>query len=218
MPDSAKPSIALAKRDAQLVAEFGAAKEAVVGFGKGGRVIGLTKGQFSLIDLIKALLQITGPAHLTLSTWTAGVRDVENIGFLVERGELLSLRLLVNRSFPQRQPQYVGAVRRVFGDDAVRITRTHAKFAILRAPGWDVIVRSSMNLNRNRQFENFDIDDDARICDHFEALVSEMFDAQASGFAVPLPQVELGFDRSLGDTVTQWDGASEWDKPVRGMF
>lgn len=168
----------------------------------GGRLIGLTKGQFSMIDLIKALLTVTGPAHMTLSTWTAGVRDTENVGFLVERGDLLSLRLLIDRSFPTRQPKYVAGVLRVFGEDAIRVSNTHAKFCILRNERWAVCVRSSMNLNRNRRFENFDIDDNAEICDHFEALVDELGEKMPPGLTPPHAEVERVFARSLRDSET----------------
>lgn len=33
---------------------------------------GFTFGQFSLIDLIQAALEIAGPADVTISTWSAG--------------------------------------------------------------------------------------------------------------------------------------------------
>lgn len=150
------------------------ALEALREFGHGRRVIGLTKGQFDLLDLIRAAMGHTGPVHLALSTWTLGIRDVENAAFLIERGDLLSLRLLVDRSFATRHPDYCRRVVEVFGSGAIRATNTHAKIAILRNDNWAVAIRSSMNFNRNPRFEQFDIDESVEICEFFERWLAEL--------------------------------------------
>ena len=43
----------------------------------GIELYGLTMGQFSLIDLILAVLRQTGPAHMTVSTWTAAGAEIK---------------------------------------------------------------------------------------------------------------------------------------------
>jgi hypothetical protein len=171
----------------------------------GCRILGLTKGQFSMLDLIRAVLAQTGPANLVISTWTTGIRDMENAAWLIQRGEILDLRLLTDRSFPGRQPQYCARLRELFGDDAVRATRTHAKFAIVRNDRWDICIRASMNLNRNQRWENFDLDDSAEICDFFEKLVSEMESLTPRGPQPGEKAVEEAFQLALaaetsGDT------------------
>ena len=197
-------SLALPGSEAEIVRlPIQAARVAVDALVPGGRVVGMTKGQFSLIDLIKALLEKTGPAHLTISTWTAGIRDVENVGFLTERGDALSLRLLVDRSFPGRQPKYCAKVLEVFGPEAIRCTRTHAKFVLLDNDAWSVVVRSSMNLNRNPRFEQFDIDDDPAIFRLFEGLIEEMETSAPEGLDGDPSQVEAAFVSALGGGVAE---------------
>jgi len=181
------------------------ASVAVRGLRRGGRVVGMTKGQFSLIDLIRACLDLTGPADLTISTWTAGIRDAANVGFLQEKGYIRALRLLVDRSFPSRQPKYCDTILRVFGAESIRITNTHAKFAIIRNESWNLVIRSSMNLNRNRRFEQFDIDDSIEIADFFDGLIKEMESSQAAGLYVGGAEVERVFATAQGDTVTAVD-------------
>lgn len=174
------------------------ALEALAGFGRGKRVVGLTKGQFSLLDLIRATLTFTGPAHLTLSTWTMGIRDAENAAFLITRGDLLGLRLLVDRSFPTRQAKYCRKVVEVFGKDAIRATNTHAKIAMLHNDdGWRCTIRSSMNLNRNPRFEQFDLDDNAQIFDHFKAWTDELEGLMPAGPRVKQKQVDDAFAAAL---------------------
>lgn len=154
------------------------------GFGAGSRLTGLTKCQFSLIDLLVAILGYTGPADVLLSTWTVGIRDAENVDVLVTRGHIRSLRLLTDRSFPTRQPQYVKRIIEVFGDQSICVTRTHAKFMTIRNEKWNVCVRSSMNLNRNLRFEHFDIDEDIAMCEFFDAHARELYALTPRGFGV----------------------------------
>ena len=148
----------------------------------GGRLFGLTKGEFSLLDLLRGLLKVTGAADVTISTWTAGIRDARNARWLLRRGEIRSLSFLVDRSFAQRQPGYARKLAAAFGDDCVRYARTHAKFAMLRNESWDVCVRSSMNLNKNTRIEQFDIDDDRHLCEFLQTHIDEMFDLTPKGW------------------------------------
>lgn len=140
----------------------------------GCRIVGLTKGQFSMLDLIRAVLAQTGPAHLVLSTWTVGIRDIENARWLVDNGELLSLRLLTDRSFVTRQPRYCRRLVELFGPECIRASNTHAKFALVRNDEWHIAIRGSMNLNRNARWENFDLDESAELCAFFDGLVTEL--------------------------------------------
>lgn len=165
---------------------------------KGERLIGMTKGQFSLIDLIKAVLRSTGPASVTVSTWTTGIRDAAEASWLLESGQIRSFRLLTDRSFPQRQPRYAADLLRRFGRDVIVCTRTHAKFAIIRGDDLHVAVRSSMNLNRNPRFEQFDLDESPAICDWLDAHVAELTSDATSGLAIDEAAVWECFSSALG--------------------
>lgn len=169
------------------------AARAVVGLKKGGRVIGMTKGQFSMIDLIRAVVSVTGPADLRVSTWTAGVRDTANAAFMVEKGDLLSFQLICDASFLSRHPAYCAAILRQFGKNAVRCTKTHAKIALIKNEGWTVAIRASMNLNRNPRFEQFDIDDNPKIYDFFAAHFDEMTEDMPAGFVADTAQIRAIF-------------------------
>lgn len=168
---------------------------AVAQLKRGGRVVGMTMGQFSMLDLLAAVLDKTGPAHVRLSTWTAGVRDARNAGLMLDNERMLSFQLLVDRSFASRQPAYCRAVTRIFGKGAIRCTRTHAKIAIVQNDDWNVVIRSSMNLNRNPRFEQFDIDDDSRIAEFFGAHFDDMSSEMPEGAFVRTADVDAVFDR-----------------------
>lgn len=165
-----------------VVCASDSAARSLTEFAPGVALTGLTMGQFSLLDLVAAVLERTGPADVMISTWTTGIRDIERAAWLLETGTIRSFRLLTDRSFPQRQPEYCKALVARFGIESIRSTRTHAKFAVVRNDGWNVVVRSSMNLNTNPRFEQFDLDDSADLASFFVAHADEQpigFDEQA---------------------------------------
>ncbi len=194
----------------------GPAWQAVAGLQRGGRVIGLTKGQFSMLDLLAALLEQTGPASVSISTWTMGIRDTEGAALLLDQGRMTSLRLYVDRSFPGRQPAYCAAVQRAFGAAAIRMTRIHAKIATIVGGGWSIAVRSSMNLNRNPRFEQFDIDDDARIVGFFAAQFDEMSQEIPPGTAVADATIDAVYER-IGRGVNPFDALDDTALLARGI-
>jgi len=170
------------------------ARVAISGFGRGKRVIGITGGQFSLIDLLRATLEHTGPADVTLSAWTAGIRDAEEAAWLVSTGRIRKLRWLIDRSFATRQPKYCRQVIGRFGDEAFVISNNHAKFFTVENDDWHVCCRSSMNLNTNKRMEQFDIDDCEPICRMFADMVDRIESAMPAGLRVPVAEVDAAFD------------------------
>lgn len=135
----------------------------------------LTYGQFSLIDALIAILDQTGPAHVIISTWTAAHADLSKSAELLESAEILSFRMIVDRSFETRQPQYYQHMIRLFGKESIRAINTHAKFITVRNGKWDIVVRTSMNLNGNPRLENMEVSDNVMFCEFFEKIADEIF-------------------------------------------
>jgi hypothetical protein len=145
---------------------------------KGIEVYGISKGQFSLIDLITYCLDATGPADVIISTWTAANADLKFAYRLMTAGQIRRLRFLVDFSFPSRQPAYCAALRETFGDDCIRISKNHCKFVTIRSNAWNLVIRTSMNLNENRRLESFEISDDQNMAEYLEEIILDLFDTQ----------------------------------------
>mgnify|MGYP001187254535 CR=1 FL=1 len=177
---------------------FQHAKDAVSGLQKGGRVVGLTKGQFSLIHLISEVLKITGPAEVLISTWSAGVYDASALRAMLDSGLILDVMIMTDRSYPTRQKEYATTLEMAFGKDKIRTTNTHAKFVLISNEEWKICIRSSMNLNENKRCENFDLDDDAEIFDFYHRFANEVFDAMPEGFTEQRAVVDPVFDGLMG--------------------
>ncbi len=159
----------------------GSATEAIGKLEKGCEIFTLTYGQFSLIDALCAILGQTGPANITLSTWTAADADLRRAERLLRAADILSMRYIVDRSFATRMPHYCRAMRELFGDDCIRTARSHAKWSTVTNDRWHLAIRTSMNMNHNPRLETIEISDDPALCDFFLAVADDIFAEQQPG-------------------------------------
>ena len=171
------------RRTRARFSKVASARDTIAGFGHDMDVAGLTFGQFSLIDLIQAALEITGPADVTISTWSAGFYDIDAAERFRANGLMRSIRFVMDAASMKKGQASVYDIGDLFGKDAIRTTRTHAKFALVRNDEWDVVITSSMNLNLNPRCEQFEMTDDAERCGMFAAFVDALFDELPAGGA-----------------------------------
>lgn len=176
-----------ARKARTRLSKVASARDTIVGFGHDMDVVGLTFGQFSLLDLIDAALEITGPADVAISTWSAGFYDVDAAKRFRDSGRLNGIRFVMDSSAKRGQAT-VGDVGELFGLGSVRATRSHTKFALITNSNWSVVITSSMNLNLNPRCEQFEMTDDAGRCELFMQFVDALFD--------DLPEGDTG-DRQL---------------------
>lgn len=151
----------------------------------GCEIFGLTKGQFSISDVIQHCLTQTGPATVDIATWTAALGDIKRAENLLRDGRITRIRFMVDPSFKSRKPEFCKALVETFGDGCIRTVNSHAKFAIIRNSAWNLAIRTSMNLNPNPRLENFEISDDPALADFFTSIVDQVFGAfsDATNFA-----------------------------------
>lgn len=154
----------------------------------GCRVVGLTYGQFSVLEILRHVLAFTGPADVDVVTWRLGADDAEHIGWLRD-GEMRirSIRVVLGAGVEaarSRGERWVASLGELFSPAEVRVATVHAKWFTVRNAGWAVCCRSSMNVNRNKRWEQFDLDDDAAICAFFSGVVDDVFAGRARGLTV----------------------------------
>lgn len=182
MPNGTARSTTRAVRPRKIsVSKVTNARDALADFDRGMETYCLTFGQFSLMDAVEAILEKTGPADVAIATWTAGSADLSRSAESLRNGSIRSLRFVVDCSFGQRQPGYLAQVRELFGDDAIRSTRTHAKYVVITNDEWRVAVRTSMNLNENPRLESIEVSDDPDLAGFLLALTDELFAEEKAG-------------------------------------
>lgn len=196
------------------VSKIASAADTLAPFGHGTEVDVLTFGQFSIVDAIEALLAKTGPADVTLATWTAAEFDLSQIELQLTSRRILSLRLIVDRSFVARKPEFVELIHSRFGRGSVRTTRTHAKFVVIKNDEWNIVVRTSMNLNHNPRLEYMQVTDDPELAAFYLGVADELFGEEPEGLdntrnvpelagidgVTPSTPVRMGLTPAMGDT------------------
>jgi len=175
MSEPGKVVLAPKKARRQRFSRVASATATIEGFGHDTDIsFGLTLGQFSLLDLIEATLDLTGPADVAIATWSVGFYDLEAAERFRANGKLRSIRFVMDSS--AKRGQATGAqVADVFGDDAIRTTRTHAKFVVITNDAWGVVITSSMNLNLNERSEQFQMTDCAETAAFVLGIVDELW-------------------------------------------
>lgn len=142
-------------------------------------IFGLTKGDFSMVDILRHCAKEIGPCRVDIGTWTAAHSDTKKAFDMLRDGNITAMRWLVDRSFPQRQPKYYAGVVEKFGRDSVRLARFHAKFILLENDSFSVAVRTSMNLNENKRIESYEISERSPISDYLREVVDYHFSQPA---------------------------------------
>lgn len=152
----------------------GTARDVVAGLAQGDRIVAIVEGTASLMDVVEAALEITGPGTLDLGSWTIGLPESERLAGLIASGEVTRVRLVVDRSFRQFRDYYARLMELV-GPESVVQARSHTKFVVIRNDTWDVVIRSSMNANLNLRIEHVDAEDCAEVADLFTTFVDDLF-------------------------------------------
>lgn len=136
-----------------------------------------TNGEFSLLDVILVLLERTGPADVAISTWSAGLYDVEVANRFLNTGLIRSIRFILDVSFKNNggSKGYSTLLMDMFGEECIRTTRTHAKFVTITNDDFKLTISSTANLNENKRLEIFYFSDDPERAEWYLDIVENVF-------------------------------------------
>jgi hypothetical protein len=171
-------------------------------FAPGCRIMGLTRGCFSLIDLIYNVLKHTGPADVAIVTWSAGIKDVNNVKWMVDSHLIKSVKLITDHSYKTRQAKYAASIEDIFGLENIRTSEIHAKFVLIRNEKFSVTIRTSMNLNANKTCESFELDESEEIYNFYNDFVVFVSENQRPGFVADSAVVNKTADLFFNTTTT----------------
>lgn len=172
------------------------------------RIIGLTRGQFSLIDLIYSILQHIGASDVICATWSAGIKDANTVKWMVDSNLIKSFLLVTDHSYVTRQSKYALQLTELFGKENIRTSELHAKFCLISNEKFKIVIRTSMNLNANRTCESFEIDDSQEIFDFYKGFITETFGEMPVGFTPDSSIVNRSLDRIFNNLKNQFDWLS----------
>lgn len=220
--DLESPQAARAKnrRLASAGRALGSARECLAAFDRGTHLFAVNKGQFSMIDILQALLERTGAADVSVWSWVVAGHEVEATSALINAGAIRSFRIVIDWTGAQRDMVYVRELQQRYGLDCVRVTKTHCKvLTIATDDGWRIVARGSMNLNANPRMEQFDVSDDAAIYDVMRGLEDELW---RRGKPRPVSELVHNDAAALFNAEGEgWSGVGmgalpDWAKPDKG--
>ena len=155
---------------------WGEAQDTVGKLEAGSGVFCLTTGRVSMIDLLAAVLERTGPAALTLWIYTPGRAEIEALWRLWRLARISGVRFVVDHAgLHSHYRQTFFDLQERWGAGCLRVTQNHCKMATVVGGGWHVLLDGSVNLARNLRFENVRISDDRRLVDLVEGLADELW-------------------------------------------
>lgn len=109
--------------------------------------------QFSLHQLIAALLEITGPASLCLSSYTLADEALNILMLLSSSGKITHTDLLIDSSnlwIKQRQTRFACMITNA----RIYHTVNHSKIILIRNKHWNISMVTSANLTTNARYES----------------------------------------------------------------
>lgn len=177
------------------------AKRCIGGITHGCEVFGITKGDFSMIDILRHIAKQIGPCRIDIGTWTAARAEIQQAFEMLDDGNIEAMRWLVDRSFPNRQPEYYKKLLDRFGQDSVRLARFHAKFILLENDDFSVAVRTSMNLNENKRIEFYEISEGTPISGFLREITDYHFGRPAEDSYSAFKGFKLGEKKECNNNI-----------------
>lgn len=158
------------RREKKAIECFKSAELSIGPIEKNMSIFGITRGQFSMIDVVLYTLEGLDDCELSLWTWCIADYEVKCIQALMESGKLKKATLIIDSSARGKNSDILNDWIEKFGIESVRFVVNHSKIATIKSGDLEFLIRGSMNLNNNPRFEQFDIDEG---CDGFN-LVKEI--------------------------------------------
>lgn len=133
-----------------------------------------TKGAFDLVQLVLYILRQTGPADVMLSSYSISEDSLRTFHRMVERGELRSIRFLIDNRVRSISPKPFGFLVTSFPDD-YRCLALHAKVAVIGNEDWKISVVGSQNATHNPKLERGIIHTDPSIYEFDKMILEDAF-------------------------------------------
>jgi hypothetical protein len=172
----------------------------------------VTRGQWSMIDAVKAVLDQVGTADLSVWTWTIAGYEVECFERLRTDGRIRNGRLVIDHGARGKNAPLLRDWQRTFGAESVRYVVNHAKIATVQTDKYRLLLRGSMNLNFNPRFEQFDLTEGGADFDLVKRIEDELpyfTDDAPSGEIYKACKVQAAFE---AQKLAMFTGVKTWAK------
>lgn len=112
----------------------------------------VTRGDWSLIDMVIQLLKKFQPANLFIATYAIREFPIRQLILAQERGEISSIKMLLETRAKVRTPDVYQLAS--MNMNKICLTDLHAKATVIRSPVGSVTITGSQNFTSNPRLEN----------------------------------------------------------------
>lgn len=165
---------AISVRRKRAVESFKTAADCIGTIEPGAALFAITRGQFSMIDAALACLDQTGPADISLWTWTVAEYEIECMERLRHDGRVRNAVLVIDHGARNKNAALIRQWKGTFGLGSVRYVVNHAKIVTIQNERFRLLLRGSMNLNFNPRFEQFDLTEGGADFDLVKSIEAEL--------------------------------------------
>lgn len=135
-------------------------------------------GSFSLHELMFYLLQQTGPAHISMCTWSISQDAIEKIIRKYQKKEILSIRFLLD---PRVKVCKAKPLQMLSANFPYKIIRVHAKVVTIENSAWKISIVSSQNATTNPKLERGVIFTSDEIFNFDKTVFEHEFNSERTG-------------------------------------
>jgi hypothetical protein len=128
--------------------------------------------QMQLGDILSEILKTTGPANLTVSTFSTGEEFLRNLLRLKNKGLVTSAVLYCDMKAAEKTARINTMLRNTF--DKVMLCRNHSKVLLILTNTQKISVITSQNQTRGNRMESYVVLQDNSIYDYLFSSIQKM--------------------------------------------
>ena len=129
---------------------------------------------WSLHDVLERLLQLTGPAHVCMTSWAISEAPARKISRLLASEQILSMHCVFDHRTVKHCPSAMQLVTGQFGK--VKLTGIHAKVLVIQNDSWGISVTSTANATNKKRIEKYVIACDRNVADFERAWIMRLME------------------------------------------
>jgi hypothetical protein len=108
--------------------------------------------RFSFHQLLNYYLDISGPANVSLSSFSICENAIRNFIWLIESDKILSIKALLDMSLTKRNINQLLFAKNVLKN--IRLIENHSKLLFIFNNNFKIVIVGSANFSDNRKFES----------------------------------------------------------------
>ncbi len=132
-----------------------------------------THGRWSMHEMLLYLLSVSGPANVTISSFSLSDLTIQAFSRAIKKGYILKLDLLLNTAVKRNKLNLL-----MFADNVVNrigLAHTHMKVTLIENDSWKIALNQSANSTINPAWEAGVISTDLKIFDIYDNYIKKAF-------------------------------------------